>query len=585
MSTHPFSRKAVKIKGSRRSALDLARGRLVLISAVFSLAYILIAARVVDLSLIQGELQHYAESEAVESDEETGAIVEEQVRRADILDRNGVLLATSLEMASLYADPVMVADPVAVAEGLVRVFPDMIYGDMLQKLQRKSRFVWLRRNITPQEQYGVLELGQPGLKFEKGQRRIYPQGMLAAHFIGYTNIDGKGLAGVERSFDSFLNEAAGPLALTLDIRLQYILSREIRTAFEKFSAQGAVGVVLDITNGEILAATSLPSFDPHDPGGADQKALFNRLTLGVYELGSPFKIFSTAALLETLDVPMGKTFDARKPLKHGRFHISDFHPEKRRLTVPEVFVYSSNIGAALMGEMVGTEALKDFYKDLGLFSSLSLEIGEIGHPILPETWRDINTLTASYGHGIAVSPLQMVVAASTIMGGGTLLQPTLILDKNKAEKPRENLDLRVVSPQTAHRLRQLMRLTVTNGTGAKADVPGYRVGGKTGTAEKPGPKGYDRKRLLSSFIGFFPMEAPRYAVFVMLDEPKGTKDSFNYATGGWVAAPAVGRIIASMGPLLGVRPLPDGTTDDLAVSLKHYLHKEEKKGKKSLASY
>jgi cell division protein FtsI (penicillin-binding protein 3) len=336
---------------------------------------------------------------------------------------------------------------------------------------------------------------------------------------------------------------------------------------KEFSGSGAAGVIMDVSNGDIIAAVSLPDFDPHDPGAASDSQIFNRLTLGVYELGSTFKIFSTAALLEKNGGRLDQTFDARQSLERGRFKIHDYHAEKRILTVPEVFMVSSNIGAALMGEYVGTEGLENFYRDLGLMGPLDLAIEEIGHPITPHPWRDINTLTASYGHGIAVSPLQMVTAAATVVGDGMALTPTLVM----GDAPVKSHDLRVVSPQTAHRMRQLMRLVVTDGTGKNADVPGYRVGGKTGTAEQPGGRGgYDRRKLISSFLGVFPVDAPRYAVYIMVQDPKGTKASFGYATGGWVGAPAVKRVIAAAGPMLGVRPV--SAQQDMADSLKRYVH-------------
>ncbi|MCB9988565.1 MAG: penicillin-binding protein 2 [Rhodospirillales bacterium] len=569
-----FARQAMKMIGSRRGTLDVAHGRLVLVSAFFALVYILIMARVVDLSLIQGEWARYAAAGDGRAAAPVSAVA--PVIRSDITDRNGVLLATSLETASLYADPALIHDPAATAKALVEIFPSLSYGEVLQKLQRRGRFIWLYRNLTPDEQYAVLNIGEPGLNFKTEYRRIYPQGQLAAHMVGFTDVDGNGLAGVERSFDNLL-KAGGPepVSLTLDIRLQHILRRETKKAMDTFGGKAAAGVVMDVENGEILAAVSLPDFDPHNPGAGGKNALFNRLTLGTYELGSTFKIFSTAALLDTRNVGMGQTFDAREPIKRGRFTISDYHAEKRILTVPEIFMYSSNIGAALMGDMVGTDRLKDFYRDLGLLTPLSLEIDEIGKPQIPDPWREINTLTASFGHGIAVTPLQMVGAAATIMGGGTRIQPTLIYNGDKAKDDGVRTDIRVVSPQTAHRMRQLMRLVVTDGTGTHADVPGYRVGGKTGTAEKPGVKGYDSKRLISSFMGFFPMDEPRYAVFVMVDEPKGVKETFGYATGGWVAAPAVGHVIAAMGPLLGMKPAQTDTEDALSASLKQYVHFQE----------
>lgn len=572
-----------RISGTRRSALETARGRMVFVSAIFALLYVMIAARLVDLTIIQGELRGNERGASIISG--SGENPERSQNRADIVDRNGVLLATSLETPSLYADPALIREPEKTAAALVEIIPGLTYGDVLQKLQHKGRFIWIKRNLTPQEQYAVLTLGEPGLEFRNEMRRIYPQGPLAAHMVGFTDVDGHGLAGVERSFDGLLNGSDDePLRVTLDIRIQHAVRRELMQAIADFSAKGGAGVVMDIETGEILAAVSLPDFDPHDAGNAGKDMLFNRLTLGVYEMGSTFKIFSTAALLETLGLPMGTAFDAREPIKRGRFTISDFHPEKRDLTIPEVFMYSSNIGAALMGEKVGTKVLRGFYEDLGLLSPSSLEIEEIGKPLYPQPWRDINTLTASYGHGIAVSPLQLVAAAGGIIGDGTLVHPTLILHDRDSEKSQKSPEVRIVSPQTAHRMRQLLRLVVTNGTGKSADVPGYSMGGKTGTAEQPGAKGgYDEKRLISSFIGFFPMEAPRYAVFAMVDEPKGTKSSFGYATGAWVAAPAVGSIVLNMASIMGISPGSTPPEQDMAAGLKQYL-RNNKEGK-NLASF
>lgn len=558
----------VKMAGARRSALDIARGRMVAVSCFFIIAYILIAARVFDLSVIQGELRRGGAAEASAPEHAAAAATV----RADITDRNGVLLATSLETASLYADPALIPDPVLAAKDLARVLPALSYGDALQKLQRKGRFVWLARNLTPAEQYEVLKLGHPGLDFKTEYRRIYPQERLTAHIAGYTDLDGRGLGGVERSFDRLLAAGGKPLALTIDVRLQHILRREMAAAVSEFSAKGGAGAIMDVRTGEILAAVSLPDFDPHNPGADGDGPLFNRLTQGVYEMGSTFKIFSTAALLETKRAPLDTVFDATKPIRRGRFSIADYHPEKRALTVPEIFMYSSNIGAALEGEAVGAEALEAFYGGLGLLEAPEIEIGEAGRPLVPSPWRDIDTLTAAFGHGIAVTPLQMVTAAASIAGGGALLRPALVQD---ASRPENAAKTRIVSPQTAHRMRQMMRLVVTDGTGKAADVPGYNVGGKTGTAEKNAPGGgYDRGRLLSSFIGVFPADDPLYAVFVMVDEPKGTKKSFGYATGGWVAAPAVGRVVAAMGPLLGVRPESAEREKEFAASLRQYLRKD-----------
>ena len=551
-----FSRRRFQISGQKGTAIDMARGRLVLVSAFFVFCCIIVVARAADVSIIQGALSPVGEGKVYSASSDKQA----KLSRADIVDRNGVLLARSLKTASLYVDPALVKEPKKLAKDLVSVFPDLSYGDVLQKVQSKKRFVWIKRNITPEDHSKILYLGNPSLDFKEEERRIYPQGSLTAHMVGVSGVDGQGLSGIEKSFDKLLDETDEELKLSLDVRVQHILKREISATMKNFNAKGAAGVVMDVDSGEVLASVSLPDFDPHLYGEAKGNQKFNRVSLGVYELGSSFKLFSTAAFLEHEKTSMGERFDVRQPIKHGRFKIRDYHPEKRVLTLPEVFIHSSNIGSAMMGQRLGSKKIQDFYKDLGLMSAPSFEIGEVGRPIVPDPWRDINTMTASFGHGIAVSPLQLTKAAASIVNGGIVVNPTLVLDSNSSVKRDDKNSIRVVSEKTSHRMKQLLRLAVTQGTGGNADVEGYLVGGKTGTAEKPSAGGYNRNKLISSFLGFFPMNKPKYAVFIMVDEPKGNKASYGYATGGWVGAPTVGKVISSMVSLLGL-PAEDGDTD------------------------
>jgi cell division protein FtsI (penicillin-binding protein 3) len=561
--------KAFQMRGERGSALDLARGRIVILSGVFAIAFIVVAARVVDLSVIQGVPKTPVTAEdyaaALEPQEGQG------IRRADIVDRNGVLLARSLKTASLYADPKMIADPERVAKDVVSALPGIKYGDVLKKLQDSSRFVWIKRNLTPQEQSDILYLGHPGLGFKSEDRRVYPQGALPVHIVGYASIDEKGLAGVEASFDKLLKQGGEPLALTLDIRLQHALRKEMLAALKKHSARGAAGIILDVENGDVLASVSLPDYDPNDFRDVSDEQRFNNVTLGLYEHGSTFKIFSVAAYIESTKNALSRSFDAREPLKAGRGRmIRDFHPQKRVLTLPEVFVHSSNIGTALMAQEMGTETLLGFYRDIGLIGRPEIEIPEAARSTLHDPWYEVDTLSASFGHAVATSPLQLAAATASIINGGTLVQPTVILNRTP-EQTREKI--RVASPETAHRMRQLMRLVVTEGTGEKADVPGLGVGGKTGTAEKPGRGGYNRSSLLSSFIGVFPIDAPRYAVLVMLDEPQATKDTYGYATGGWVAAPVVKNVIAAIAVHTGMAP--QDADSGMESPLRRYVRTEE----------
>lgn len=561
-----FLTKSVSLQGEKSTALDLARGRLVLISAFFILTYAIVMVRAFDLSIIQG----------VFSDAPLKSIAQYEQpvdgpRRADIVDRNGILLATTLEMVSLYADPKMIHDKAAAADALVNIFPALSRDDLLKKMNSKRRFVWLNRNIMPHEQREILKIGEPGLLFEEGARRLYPHGNLAVHIVGYADTDDQGLAGLEREHSDALNKGE-VIRTTLDVRLQHALRRSVSTAITDFTAKAGTGVVMDVKTGEILAAVSLPDFDPHDAGNAPDSAKFNRLSLGVYELGSMFKIFSTAALLDNHELPMGYRFDAREPIKVGRFTINDYHAEDRELTIPEVFMYSSNIGTAKMGEMIGTEGLKSFYADLGLLEPLDIDYPEVGKPIYPTPWREVNTLTASYGHGIATSPLQLAVATSAIVNDGLYVRPKLVMN----DEPQDDAELRLISSKTAHKMQALMRLVVSDGTARKAEVPGYLVGGKTGTAEKAGAGGYHKKKLISSFVGAFPMDDPRYVVMVMVDEPKGNKQSYGYATAGWVAAPAAARVVSSIASILNIDPVENVAAHDVAEALRVFV--ADKKG-------
>lgn len=560
MNFRQSRRRSIKLTGQRSSSLDLARSRIVLLGAFFLMAYLGLAVRAFDLTVLRGEGPPQTPQAAMQS-----AAAE---TRADIVDRNGILLARTLPGTSLYADPHLISDIPGTAAALSRIFPDEDYAGLLETLKRPGRFIWLARRLTPEQQAAVLEIGEPGLGFRSQPWRYYPHGNLAAHLVGYAGVDVQGLSGVERQFDDRL-KSGKPLRLALDVRLQHALQREIDAMIDTFEAKGGAGIIMDVNTGEILAGVSLPGFDPHAPDTATADARFNRLSLGVYELGSVFKIFSTALYLDITNAPMSTTFDAREALKEGRFSISDYHAEERILTLPEVFMHSSNIGSALMARETGDEALVNFYRDLGLLSPAAIELPEIGAPLIPRPWRPINTLTAAYGHGLATSPLQMVAAASAIVNGGTLVQPTVLADPEISP-----VRLNVISPQTAHRMRQLLRLVVTDGTGSKADVSGYRVGGKTGTAEKIVDGRYDRTRLLSSFIGFFPIESPRYAIYVMVDEPRGQPESYGYATGGWVAAPAVANVIRSMASILSIPPQRHRPAEELSASLRQFVSME-----------
>lgn len=575
-------RNAIQIEGERSSTLEMARGRLVVLGAFFVLVYLIIAVRAFDLGVLQGDMRRLdpVQQEAILRKSASPAFTD--VRRGNIYDREGVLLATTVKFAALFADPYLIIEPEKVARGLAKIFPDLKYADLAKSLkQEDARFVWLKRRITPEQQAKVLELGEPGLEFVQENTRVYPQGDLVAHLVGFTDRDGVGLAGVERSFNHVLAKGEN-VQLTLDVRLQYAVRREVSTAISEFTAKGGAGIVMDAKTGEVLAGVSLPDFDLNVASVAVDDQRFNRLTLGVYELGSMFKIFSTAALFENFDVGMGKTFDARKPLKMGRHTINDYHAQKRIMTVPEVFMHSSNIGTAMMGQMVGGDNLRKFYSDLGLLHPVKFDVKEIGKPVSPNPWREISTLTASYGHGVSTTPLQMTAAVASVVNGGIAVYPALVQPEKKGSVKSE---VRLLSEDTSLKMRKLLRLVVTQGTGKNADVAGFSVGGKTGTAEKSVNGRYDRNKLISSFIGAFPMQDPRYVIMVMVDEPVGNKKSYGYATAGWVAAPTFGRIVTSMASILGIPATSVDEAQEISADLMQYVHDPAKKEGKKLVSY
>jgi cell division protein FtsI (penicillin-binding protein 3) len=541
----------VTVEGAARQTLEQARTRLVVVGALFGLALVVVSGRLVDLAILgpgSNPRAHIAPPAA-------------NVVRADIVDRNGHVLATSIATASLFADPAKIIDAQDAARQLTNLFPDTSYGDFLEKLQGRGRFAWLRRHLTPRQQYAVNQLGIPGVGYRPDERRLYPEGREVAQVIGFTDPDSQGLAGIEKSKNDYLAGGGQPLALSIDVRLQHMLHREVQAQIDEFHAMGGGGLIMDTHTGEILAMVSLPDFDPEQPNAepkppeGEPDPHFNRMTLGVYEMGSIFKVFNTALALDTGKVKLTDYFDAFHPIKIGRFTIHDFKGDELPgySSVAKIFEISSNIGSAQMVKQVGPEAQEHFMDQLGLTQKMRLEVPEIGSPGVPHPWRFINMLTIAFGHGISVTPVQLVSAICSIANGG-ILRPATLLKLPEGAAPQGT---RVISEETSDTMRRLMRLVVTGGTAKKfGEVPGYLVGGKTGTAEKIMKGAYTKKHAnLSSFVGVFPMNDPRYAVFVTIDEPHGNKHSAGFETGGWVAAPAVGRVISSMGPLLEIPPV------------------------------
>jgi cell division protein FtsI (penicillin-binding protein 3) len=535
----------IRIEGDRKTAIETGRNRLMVAGALFTAAFAVIGIRVIDVSVFSDNAEPRYTRSITKDEKNTG--------RADIVDRNGILMATSLNTASLFANPRLVLDPEQAALRLSTALPDINVKAIEKKLRSNRGFVWLRRHLTPRQQYAVNRLGIPALNFQREARRMYPLGPLASHVLGFTDIDNKGLSGVERYFDKELRTRQENMALSIDVRVQHVLEHELGAAMKEFRAIGAAGLVMDVNTGEIVAMSSLPSFDPNQPGSIPQDLRFNRTTLGVYEMGSTFKIFTTAMALDAGTVTLKGGYDATNPIRIARFTIKDFHAKKRWLSVPEIFMYSSNIGTVKMALDVGISGHQKFLARLGMLKTVAVELSETGAPLSPNRWREINSMTISFGHGLAVSPLHLVAGVASIVNGGIYRTPTLVR-RNPADVPAGK---RVISEETSLQMRRLMRLVVEQGTGRKAAAPGYLVGGKTGTAEKVSGRGYKRKALISSFVAAFPMHKPRYVVLAMLDEAKGTKKTFGYATGGWVAAPVVGAVVRRIAPVLGLRPMKD----------------------------
>jgi cell division protein FtsI (penicillin-binding protein 3) len=555
LPSHPDE--VVRLEGDARRAIEIGRTRLLVTGALFTVAFLVIAVRLAAVILLQ---------DAAEGRVAAVPAAPPPMERADIVDRNGVVLATSLATSSLYANPHQVSDPQEAAQRIAEVLPDLSEAELAAKLGSDRGFVWLKRNLTPRQLYAVNRLGIPGLYFQTEDRRVYPQGALMSHIVGFADVDNHGLAGIEEGLDDVLRGANRPVQLSIDVRLQHVMRDELARAMTDFNGIGAAGLIMDCRTGELLAMVSLPDFDPNAAGEAPADARFNRATLGVYEMGSTFKVFNTAMALDSGVVHITDRFDATRPIQIGRYTIHDYHAQRRRLSVPEIFMYSSNIGSARMAMEAGSTLQRSFFEKLGMFRPVGIELPEVGRPHYPSTWRTVNTMTIAFGHGMSVSPLHLATGVAAMVDGGVLRQPTL-MKRDPADLPAGQ---QVVSAHTSEQIRGLMRLVVDAGTGKMADVPGYMVGGKTGTAEKQEGRGYAKSALLASFVGAFPMSDPRYVILVMVDEPKPNAHSHGYATGGWVAAPAVARIVQRMAPLVGMPPVDESdkaTENELLVDI------------------
>ncbi len=470
-------------------------------------------------------------------------------KRGKIFDRNRILVATDLKTKSLYASSILIKDSQLLVSRLSELFPELDYKELLKKInegKKSKKWILIRRNLTPHEVNKINDLKIAGLIFEDDLIRVYPQREIASHLIGYVDSDRKGLSAIEMQYDEKLSESNSELELAMDVRIQDILHNELIKGLIHYKAKGASGIVFDVNNGEILAISSLPTFDPNLQKEANEDERFNRATNGVYELGSIFKIFTIANAFEKKLIKISDVYDISEPIKYGRFTISDDHRYQDKMTVGEIFAYSSNIGTIQIAKKIGIESQREFLQKLNLLSRLEAKFPGLRTPIFPKNkeWREINLFTIAYGHGIATTPLHIATAVSAIVNGGTLYQPSFLKLK---EKPKGK---KVFDEEASAKMREMIRMVVTKGTGRHSNIDGYEVGGKTGTANRAESGGYNEKSTIASFVAVFPSSKPQYLVLVVFD-----RSNYIFNTGGMVSAPVAGNIIKNIAPILGVKPI------------------------------
>ena len=535
-----------------------AEGRLLILGVFFLCAFAVVGAR---MGLL-------ATSEPVEPRAHApGAVI--SASRADIVDRNGAILATNFETHALYAQPKHMIDPATVAKKLVAIFPDLKEARLIKDFTGSRKFLWIKKKISPEQMQAVHEIGDPGLLFAPRDMRLYPNGMLAAHVLGGASYGKEGVhaaevigvAGTEKYFDNYLRDPANgnkPLRLSLDLTIQAAAERVLYGGMKLMNAKGATSVLMDVKTGEIISVVSLPTFDPNNrprpatKGDASDSPLFNRSVQGVYELGSTFKIFAAVQAIDLGLVNAETIIETAGPMKVGGFKIGEFRNKNYgKLSVSDIIVKSSNRGTGRMALQIGPKRQQEFLKSLGFFEATNFEIVEAsgGKPLLPKRWTDLSSVTISYGHGISTSPMHLAAGYAAIANGGFRVEPTLL----KQDGPQ--LGVRVISAQAAADGRRMLRKVVSEGTASFGEVPGYSVGGKTGTADKPKPRGgYYKNKVIATFASMFPANDPRYVLIVTLDEPVETSGDKPRRTAGWTAVPVAAEMIRRIAPLLGLRP-------------------------------
>ena len=540
----------IRALDQRQTSLVVAHQRLMIIMLLFMAAIGMIGGRLLWLSVFR---------DGGASESAAASLIPQ---RGDIVDRNGDVLARTIDAWSVGIHTnKLLNDPEDLAPKLAALMPERSEAEYLAILKSGVRFTYLRRRALPDLVAQVNALGEPAMAYAREPERLYPQTTLAAHVLGYTDFDGRGVSGMERVLQSRLTDPrqrATPVALSIDSRVQAAMEAELSDAMVKQQAKGATGLVLDVHTGEVIAMVSLPVYNPNRPGEAVDDARRNNVTQSVYELGSTFKAITFANALDSgVVTSLGKRFDATAPLQVGRFQIKDDHPVHRWLDMPEALIHSSNIVTAQIADQLGEARTSALFKKLHFDGAPDIELKERGRPIWPQYWGRTTVMTIGYGHGMAVTPLHLATAYAALVNGG-IWRPATLMKIEPGKAPKGS---RVFSQHTSDRMRAMLRLVVLDGTGKKADAEGFRVGGKTGTAEKAGAGGYRKTSTVSTFAGAFPMDAPKYVVIAMFDEPKGSAESAGQRTAGWVAAPVVNRVVARIGPLLGVMPDPTREVD------------------------
>lgn len=536
----------VRTAGVRQQHMILAQQRMMILMLMFAALIVLIGARLLFVGVFDGPSA---------SNRGAGGNIP---ARADIVDRNGVPLARTIKAYAVRVNPAkLINDPDFLTGELARIFPDMSYAQIRARLT-SGKPGYIRRRALPDQVAAVNAIGEVGFDFPREQDRLYPQLSLASHVLGFTNADARGVMGIEGAFDDRLRDSAmrgTPLPLSIDARVQGVLESELGAAVFNLEAIGGAGVILDAHSGEILAMASLPTFNPNKFSEGSLAARRNSMTHNLYELGSTFKPLTVAAAIDAGTVTdMARRYDATTPVAIAGFQIRDVHPQKRWLNVPETLVHSSNITTARIADELGSQRLSRVMAQLEFRNRPHIEIRERAKPIWPKSWGRLTNMTVGFGHGIAVTPLHLASAYAALVNGGVWRPATLLRVDGALPKGRQ-----VFKPATSARMRQLLRMIVSDGTGSQADAPGFRVGGKTGSAEKPAGGGYSRSSVVATFAAAFPMDNPRYVVLVMVDEPKGNAYSSGQRTAGWTAAPVVRKVVMRAGPMLGV--IPDESRD------------------------